>query len=220
MVGASGRAVCGFFAQALERHGVPEEILTDNGKVFTNRFGLTPSEVLFDKICRGNGIVHRLTAPASPTTTGKIERFHRTLRTEFLAGQIFSSQQVAQKELAAWVGDYNTTRPHQSLGMATPAQRFDATDRRGEPDVALDLRVVSEDRSGEGWVSRTVSLNGTISVSNQVFSVGKQRAGQLVDVRVLDELLEVWDGPDLLKNVLRTTQGEVRKKRAEPHRGH
>ncbi len=79
MVRATGRAVCAFLAQALERHGVPEEILTDNGKVFTNRFGLTPSEVLFDKICRENGITHRLTAPASPTTTGKIERFHRTL---------------------------------------------------------------------------------------------------------------------------------------------
>ena len=154
---------------------MPEEIFTDNGKVFTNRFGLTPSEVLFDKICRENGIVHRLTAPASPTTTGKIERFHRTLRTEFLGGQMFSSQHVAQKELDAWVTDYNTKRPHQSLGMATPAQRFDARDRRGEPEVALDLRVVSEDRSGEGWVSRTVSVNGTISVSNQVFSVGKQR---------------------------------------------
>ena len=32
MVRATARAVCGFFAQALERHGVPEEILTDNGK--------------------------------------------------------------------------------------------------------------------------------------------------------------------------------------------
>ena len=62
MLRATGPAVCGFFAQALERHGVPEEILTDNGKVFTNRFGLTPTEVLFDKICRENGIIHRLTA--------------------------------------------------------------------------------------------------------------------------------------------------------------
>ena len=112
------------FVQALERHGVPEEILTDNGKVFTNRFGLTPTEVLFDKICRENGITHRLTAPASPTTTGKIERFHRTLRNEFLGGQIFSSLHVAQRELDTWVGDYNTNRPHQSLGMAPPAQRF------------------------------------------------------------------------------------------------
>ena len=43
----------------------------------------TPSEVLFDRICRQNGIAHRLTGVRSPTTTGKIERFHRTLREEF-----------------------------------------------------------------------------------------------------------------------------------------
>ena len=41
-------------------------------------------EVLFDKICRHNGIARRLAQPASPTTTGKIERFHLTLRREFL----------------------------------------------------------------------------------------------------------------------------------------
>jgi len=48
---------------------VPEEITTDNGKQFTDRFGrhgTRNGEVLFDKICRKNGITHRLTAPASP----------------------------------------------------------------------------------------------------------------------------------------------------------
>ena len=67
---ATGRAVCLAFAQALQTFGVPEEILTDNGKQFTDRFG-NGGEVLFDRICRENGIVHRLTQPASPTTTGK-----------------------------------------------------------------------------------------------------------------------------------------------------
>ena len=89
MVRPTARPVCGLFVEALERHGVPEEVLTDNAKVFTDRFGLRATEVLFDKICRQNGIAHRLTAPRSPTTTGKIERFHRTLRTEFLAGRKF-----------------------------------------------------------------------------------------------------------------------------------
>jgi len=78
-VRATGRAVCLAFAGALERYGVPDEVLTDNGKQFTARFG-RGGEVLFDRICRDNGIVHRLTQPASPTTTGKIERFHQTLR--------------------------------------------------------------------------------------------------------------------------------------------
>jgi transposase InsO family protein len=67
---ATARAVCLAFAQALQRFGVPEEVLTDNGKQFTDRFG-KGGEVLFDKICRKNGITHRLTQPASPTTTGR-----------------------------------------------------------------------------------------------------------------------------------------------------
>jgi len=216
MVRATARAVCAHFVQALERHGIPEEILTDNGKVFTNRFGLKPTEVLFDKICRENGITHRLTAPASPTTTGKVERFHRTFRTEFLCGQIFSSLEVAQKELDTWVVDYyNTERPHRSLNMATPSERFGSPAPSSAPELPLDRRMLDEDRSGEDWVARVVSVNGTISVSNQVFSVGKHRGGHVIDVHVRGELLEAWDGPELVKTVLRSSSGEVRKKKAE-----
>jgi hypothetical protein len=38
-----------------------------------------------------------------------------------------------------------------------------------------------------------------------------------VDVHVTDTVLEVWSGNELIKNVLRTTEGEVRKKKAERH---
>jgi transposase InsO family protein len=217
MVRATARPVCGFLGQALERHGVPEEILTDNAKVFTGRFSVRPVEVLFDKICRENGITHRLTAPASPTTTGKIERFHRTFRTEFLGGQIFSSLGVAQGELDAWVLDYNTKRPHQSLGRTTPAERFSARNDHTVPAFDPDLRLLSVERSGEDWVSRHVTVNGVISVSNQAMSVGKHRRGTVVDVHVFENFLEVWDGPELVKTVLRTSKGVVRKKRAEMH---
>jgi transposase InsO family protein len=53
---ATGRAVCLAFAAALAKFGVPEEVLTDNGKQFTDRFG-KGGEVLFDKICRHNELV-------------------------------------------------------------------------------------------------------------------------------------------------------------------
>jgi len=217
MTRAVARQVCGHFAAALERHGVPEEILTDNGRVFTNRFGLTPTEVLFDRICRDNGIQHRLTAPASPTTTGKIERFHRTLRDEFLRERAFTSLDRAQIELDEWIEDYNLRRPHQSLNMSTPAERFYAPGPT-TPTPALDLHTFHEDRSGDDWISRTVSISGVISISNEMFSVGKQRSGHLVDVRVLPTLLQVWDGAELLKTIPRLNTKEVRKKRAEPHR--
>jgi transposase InsO family protein len=76
--------VCRIFTAALEHYGSPEELLTDNGKVFTGRLGPHPAEVLFDRICREHGITHRLTGIRAPTTTGKIERFHKTLRAELM----------------------------------------------------------------------------------------------------------------------------------------
>jgi hypothetical protein len=80
---------------------------------------------LFDKICRHNGIAHRLTEPASPTTTGKVERFHLTLRRELLdhVGP-FTSIEAAQAAVDAWVAQYNAERPHQALDAQQPADRF------------------------------------------------------------------------------------------------
>lgn len=218
MARATLRPVCSHLVDAFTRHGVPEEILTDNGKVFTNRFGKTDSETLFDRICRENGVAHRLTAPRSPTTTGKIERFHRTLREEFLTGKVFTSLAAAQRELDAFIVLYNTERPHQSLHMDTPATRFY---RRDEPAEAKRL-VLSDPRSvrhGNEWVARTVNANGVVTVSGQAFSVGKSRSGRVIDVKVTERTLEVWDASELIKAVKRLTTGEVRKKRAESREG-
>jgi transposase InsO family protein len=63
----------------MNAHGAPRQILTDNGREFTGRFFNPPVDVLFDRICRENGIEHLLTVWRSPTTTGKIEGFHRSL---------------------------------------------------------------------------------------------------------------------------------------------
>ena len=124
---ATARPVCLAFVAAMGVYGVPEEVLTDNGKVFTGRFHKpgVPVEVLFDKICRENGITHRLTKIHSPTTTGKIERLHQTLQRELLdVHGPFESIEALQAALDAWRAEYNTDRPHQSLGMAFPASRF------------------------------------------------------------------------------------------------
>ena len=139
---ATGRAVCLAFAAALRAYGVPGEVLTDNGKQFTDRFG-KGGEVLFDRICRDNGIVHRLTQPRSPTTTGKIERFHGSLRRELLDDAVpFADLAAAQAAVDAWVREYNTARPHQALGMAVPADRFSTARAQAEQDL-LPLRLPS-----------------------------------------------------------------------------
>lgn len=210
MVRANSRSVCSHFADAMRAHGVPQEILTDNGKVFTGRFGKNKVEVLFDRICRENGIDHLLTAPRSPTTTGKIERFHRTLRTEFLQGRVFNDLAHAQAELDAWIAIYNHDRPHQAKDMATPASLFHVSQGRPADASALD----KIDRSSDDWVTRKVTAVGVITVAHQQISVGKQRAGRIVDVHIGPDLLHIWDGNDLLKTALRQGTKEVRKKNA------
>jgi transposase InsO family protein len=198
--------------EPMRTYGVPEEILTDNGKVFTGRFNRPPVEVLFDRVCRENGITHRLTEPRSPTTTGKVERFHRTLRAEFRTDRTFSDLATAQAELDAWVVEYNTRRPHSAIGMIAPIERFS---RREEPvRQPATTGDRSHDRSAGDWVARRAGSNGVISVSWQQICLGRAAAGHRVDVHVTDQVLQVWDGNHLLKTVARTSRGEVRKKRA------
>jgi transposase InsO family protein len=212
----TARAVCGVFAEAMRRYGVPDEVLTDNAKVFTGRLGPHPVEVLFERICRENGIRHRLTGVRSPTTTGKIERFHKTLRTEFLPGGVFTTLEAAQVALDAFVADYNTNRPHQSLGMLTPAERFQPGSATA-PDT-VPAAVVDPVRRGNGdgqWVHRRVASNGIMCVDWQVFSVGRHHSGEAVDVHVEDQLIHVWSDGQLIKTVLRTRKGDIRNLRAQ-----
>ena len=132
--------MCLAFAQALARYGVPEEVITDNGKQFTDRFaaGPTRGEVLFDKICRNNGITHRLTAPASPNQNGKVERFHGTFRPDFLDERrpVHQSLEPAQAAVDAWVEDYNTDRPHQALDEKVPVMPGRPVHARARPSRA------------------------------------------------------------------------------------
>jgi hypothetical protein len=137
---ATARAVCSAFVTAMQEYGIPGEVLSD-GKQFTGRFTKPrPAEVLFERICRENGITQRLTKPRSPTTTGKIERLHQTLQQELLNVHApFASIEDAQAAVDAWRKEYNTDRPHQSLSMAFPSARF----TNAAPGV-LGLRVPPE----------------------------------------------------------------------------
>jgi Integrase core domain len=142
---ATARPVCLAFVEAMGVYGVPEEVLTD-GKVFTGRFHKpgVPVEVLFDKICRENGITHRLTKIHSPTTTGKIERLHQTLQRELLdVHGPFEGIEVLQAALDGWREEHNTDRPHQSLGMAFPASRFTPASSPLELRIPAQLTVSS-----------------------------------------------------------------------------
>jgi len=165
----------------MRRHGVPDQILTDNGKVFTGRFGTGTGEVLFDRICRENGIKHLLTAPRSPTTTGKVERFHKTLRREFLDGKVFASIDDAQVQLDEWVREYNFGRPHQSLGMAVPWDRFQLAQTVRVTAEPVVTATIDPDVLAAG-ATRRVGSTGLISFASARYRAAVWLAGEDVTV--------------------------------------
>ena len=129
MARATARPVCDRLEAAFRAHGVPDQILTDNGKVFTARFGPGPGPVMFDRICADNGIRHLLTAPYSPTTTGKVERLHKTMRAEFFTSRdrTFATVEELQAALDGW--RRSTTRP----GRTSPAAAARRPSGSGSP---------------------------------------------------------------------------------------
>ena len=179
---ATARPVCDGLAKAMRSFGVPQQILTDNGKVFTGRFGPGTGEVLFDRICRENGIKHILTAPRSPTTTGKVERWHKTLRKEFLNGKVFDSIEDAQAQVDGWVQTYNFDRRHQGIGDVVPWERFRLA---GEDHTPITQRPQ------EPLTTRKVGQTGKISFASVQYPVGVWLAGETVDVEVGDGLVSI-----------------------------
>jgi transposase InsO family protein len=191
---ATARPTCDALALAMRTHGCPEEILTDNGKVFTNRFGKGTGEVLFDRICRENGIKHRLTKPRSPTTTGKIERWHKTMRGEFLTGKVFADVADAQAQLDAWVHHYNHVRPHQGIGNVAPIERFKLAANAPAPvEHGDDNTAGSEPRT-----TRRVGSGGTISFATAKYLAGRWLAGQTVEVVCDDQLVKLFHRGELI----------------------
>jgi hypothetical protein len=194
-------------------YGVPEEVLTDNGTVFTGRFiKPRPAEVLFERICRENGITQRLTRPRSPTTTGKIERLHQSLQLELLdVHGPFESLAALQAALDAWREEYNTDRPHQSLDMAFPASRFapavsplplrvppqliTASTGQAEPPSAGPSAAPVPDGQQAPPVAveadRVVPPSGNLQVGGQQVWLGPALAGRKVTIWVDETSLHV-----------------------------
>ncbi|MFC3386351.1 IS481 family transposase [Couchioplanes azureus] len=216
---ATGRAVCLAFAEALFEFGVPEEVLTDNGKQFTARFG-NGGEVMFDRICRENGIVHRLTQPATPTTTGKVERFHQRLRRELLDDvALWPDLDSVQAAIDVFRHEYNTDRPHQSLDMAFPATRF----RPAEPGVMPLKLPASLTTPGEpalppvpllvsapavtSWsgdaveFDRVVPPSGNLQVAGKQFWLGPNQSGITVTFWADTDVIHLLIGGARIKSV-------------------
>lgn len=120
----TGAIVLQAFRAAVDVHGIPASTLTDNGLVFTTR--VRHGRNSFERELVTLGVLQKNGRPNHPQTQGKVERFQQTLK-KWLAQQPATTTLAwLQAQLDAFVGYYNTTRPHRSLDRRTPDQAYNA----------------------------------------------------------------------------------------------
>jgi transposase InsO family protein len=153
----TGPTVVAVFQQAVADQGIPASVLSDNGMVFTTRFagGHAGRDTLngFSTLLRDLGVTQKHSRPNHPTTCGKVERFHQTLK-KWLTAQPQQPQTVAELQALCdhFVAYYNTRRPHRSLNRQTPLAAYQARPKaapsaakEAEPQARIRRDVVDCD---------------------------------------------------------------------------
>jgi transposase InsO family protein len=159
---------------AFERYGLPQRINADNGPPWGSAApgALTALGVWLIRL--GVQLTH--SRPLHPQTNGKDERFHRTLKAEVLQGRRFKDLHDVQGHFMHWRHVYNAKRPHEAIGMATPASRYSAS-RRSIPAKLPSVEY------GPGDIVRRVFDGGRIKFKGHKLRVGKALVGQDVALR-------------------------------------
>ncbi len=121
----TGDDVVATFLNATELHGIPASTLTDNGRVYTARFG--GGRNAFEYLLPLLGVTQKNSSPNHPQTQGKIERFHQTQKRWLAAHPATNNLPELQKQLDDFRQHYNENRPHRALNRSTPEQAYQAT---------------------------------------------------------------------------------------------
>lgn len=109
----TARGVIDVLERLFSIHGTPEFIRSDNGPEFVAE--------QIQKWLQASGVKTQYIEPGAPWQNAHIESFHDKLRDECLNGQLFFSLAEARVIVEDWRVEYNTIRPHSSLGRIPPA---------------------------------------------------------------------------------------------------
>jgi putative transposase len=167
------------FERVFREHGLPTAIRTDNGVPFASAnalFNLSKLSVWWLRL----GIGIERIKPGHPQQNGRHERMHLTLKlaTTRPAGENFLQQ---QSKFDDFIEEFNTERPHQALGMKTPAT-FYAPSKRAYEGLP-DLDYPFHDRSV------IVTTCGRICLKHRKINLSLVFAGQKVGIKQVDDRL-------------------------------
>lgn len=121
----SGDDVVSTFLAVIEDHGAPASTLTDNGRVYTARFG--GGRNAFEYLLPILGVQQKNGSPGHPQTQGKTERFHQTLQRWLRARPLARTLPELQRQLDEFREHYNEQRPHRALQRRSPGDAYRAT---------------------------------------------------------------------------------------------
>jgi transposase InsO family protein len=192
----SGPVVLNEFRAAVAQHGVPASTLTDNGMVFTTRLsGGKGGRNAFEAELVRLGVEQKNSRPNHPTTCGKIERFHQTLKRWLDAQPRPTTIAELQTLLDTFVAHYNHERPHRSLpNRCTPADAY-----RRRPKATASNRGDSHDRVRHDIVDKSGRITLRVNGRMHHIGLGTEHRGTRVIVLVHDLDVRVVD----------TTTGEL-----------
>jgi transposase InsO family protein len=182
----TGAIVFNAFGKICAAHGIPASTLTDNGMVFTTRLsggkgGRNQLEVELHRL----GVRQINSTPNHPTTCGKVERFHQTLKRWLTRQPRAATLADLQAQLDIFVTEYNHHRPHRSLPhKATPATAYAA-----RPKAQPGKRTDTHDRVRRDRVDDTGSL--TLRLAGRLHHIGVGRTHARTHILMLVQDLEV-----------------------------
>jgi transposase InsO family protein len=179
-----GLTVQEHLTDTFRHYGLPQRIGVDNGAPWGDTFDSPYTPLVAWLIRLGVAVSH--SRPYHPQTLGKDERFHRTLKAEVLA-ETFADMPSAQRRFDGWRGIYNFERPHEALGMKTPAARY-APSTRSFPETLPPIEY------GPADIVRRVDQKGLIHYRGRTWRISKAFHSYPIALRptTTDDLLDVF----------------------------
>lgn len=155
------------FEAALRKRGLPRKLYVDNGSAFRSR------QLEYTAAALGIALIHA--KPYQPQGKGKVERFFKTVRTQFLSGFTGESFEAINAALERWLDEHYHQRAHSATGQS-PLKRFTAK--------MQCLRAAPENLSDHfrKTVRRRVNRDRTVVVDKRLFEAPVELIGKRVEI--------------------------------------
>ena len=169
---ANTQHVRAIYEAAFREYGLPLAMRTDNGPPFASKAvaGLSVLSLYWMKL----GITPERIAPGHPEQNGRHERIHRTLKAEAGRPQA-ADRRAQQRSFDRFKLCYNEERPHEALGMKTPARCYVPSPRAypsrlPEPQYDGDFQVRMRACGGFSWKGRKIFISEVLRETSRLGS--------------------------------------------------